>query len=970
MTSALQDAVVAWLGSQEEEMMGATQLQLSRASGSSLLLESNSKRIHMSVPTSDGEVFLVTAADPDPEPSFNQALLILNEKFERLRPGGDALFIALEYLLLALKKLEPSGSNIGGDFHESDDANDDDVGDDDNGEAYTDDYSMVDEIDFGYDMASSEDASAPSLAFMELRYKGFLYAMALEAKQQCEAAHCQVQDPCLSTSDTLAWCTVTPDPNGLMIHIKMQIGGIMHDDIAAATLGLPLNSPLRISLEIHKDFWCKEKCTSSLKIDACYIKAAFDHNKDYSVEEASQDLNKSSDKDQRVQKFGEEVLLPELISCFFKYMERKDEIVAKSSEVLKELRKYTKMGNPIVGLIHFLAARLRAIPNWCIACWDTLAYKVGRLRTCEKDLCLFRFEELGLGTAILQEVHESRELIDFEISLALAAAASSRDVFEPFPAFLLEKEEIRDRSGWFSKKSKPEAATKSVLLEENRYRVNSNKSFSVLKSVLNSYPALEEMVCFSDELQLKKALTKSWLKALDANKDEVSEQWREKAGLPYDVLRFLISSNRLTMCCLEDSERLDIEDVIYQFAVLHDNPEKEAHFEKRRAEKGGSFFAFHGSPACNWFSILRNGLRSLSNTRYMSTGAAYGAGIYTASSMATSLGYAMQGSGWKHGRMHTSFHVLAVCEIVNESLVSNQHFQDIMVVRPECEQDVLIRYILVLQNYNHLVTARIQQQTQLIATRGKQVNLWDHHGRLRELYYTKQQNQWRELRKARWLSLSVMEEEEERRAEMFSRAAVSDTKSLQPTSRGMPTCMQAIQKELKNILIQINAAKKKKLRNDSETSILALIEINVPDETNIQKWHVDLSQELFKESLLYYDLVRQAKKENQRSLSVKLECLFPDSFPMAPPFVRIMSPRFKFHTGHITVGGSICMELLTESGWSPAFCFESVLVQIVSAMMEGGARLDLNSFNFEYSVNEARAAFDRVARDHGWIKTK
>ncbi|KAI5067596.1 hypothetical protein GOP47_0018124 [Adiantum capillus-veneris] len=924
MSQELEHAVASWLASHQEEI-GATQLRLSNISGSSLLFQSNSKRIHMSVPTSDEEVFLATAADPDPDSSFNEALLILNEKYERLRPEQDALFIAMEYLLTALKKLEPSCSTHSGSGADADDDGDDDHddgSDDEMGEDHTNDYSRGDEVDYGYDMASVDDASGSSVAFMEIRCKGFLYTMAVEAKQQCEAARHQFHNPC-TASDTLAWCIVKPDPSGLMIHIKMQIGGIMHDDVAAASLGLPVNFPLRISLEINRDFWCKAQCTSSLKIDACHVKALSDHNKDPSSEDASQ----------------------------------------KTSVLFLQIHGKKRRD-------HWL----RALPNWCITCWDTLPYKVGRLRTCEKDLCLYRFEELGLGTAILQEVHKSSELIDFEISIAIAAAASFRDVFEPFPAFLLEKEEMRDRSGWFSKKSKPDIAEKSgkhISHDKQSNNVSSNKSFPVLKSILNSYPSLEEMQCFKDELQLKKALAKLWLKALESQKHEVPEQWRQKAWLPYDVFRFLISSNRLTMSCLKDSEQLDIQGVIYQFAVLHDNPEKEAHFEKRRAEKGGSFFAFHGSPAGNWFSILRNGLRSLSNTRYMSTGAVYGAGIYTSIHMETSFGYAMQNSGWKHGRMYPSFNVLAICEIVNGSLVSNQPAQSIMVVRPECEQDVLIRYILVLSTD---LTAccrggptRIQQETQLITSGEKQTDLWDHHSRLRESYYTKQQNQWKELRKARWLSLSVMEEEEERRLQFLSHAASVGTKGTH-SSRGMPTCMQAIQKELRNILIQINAAKKKKLQKNAEISILALIEINVPDETNLQKWHVELSQDLFKESPLYNDLVRRAKFYNQPCTSVKLECLFPDSFPMAPPFIRIVSPRFKFHTGHVTVGGSICMELLTESGWSPAFCFESVLVQIVSALMEGGARVDLGSSNFEYGIHEAQAAFDRVARDHGWIK--
>ena len=48
-----------------------------------------------------------------------------------------------------------------------------------------------------------------------------------------------------------------------------------------------------------------------------------------------------------------------------------------------------------------------------------------------------------------------------------------------------------------------------------------------------------------------------------------------------------------------------------------------------------------------------------------------------------------------------------------------------------------------------------------------------------------------------------------------------------------------------------------------------------------------------------------------------MEMSFPEDYPMAPPFVRVIRPKFRFLTGHVTIGGSICMQVLTKSGWSP-----------------------------------------------------
>ena len=98
---------------------------------------------------------------------------------------------------------------------------------------------------------------------------------------------------------------------------------------------------------------------------------------------------------------------------------------------------------------------------------------------------------------------------------------------------------------------------------------------------------------------------------------------------------------------------------------------------------------------------------------------------------------------------------------------------------------------------------------------------------------------------------------------------------------------------------------------------------------------------------------------------ITLELTFSEAYPFEPPFVRIVEPRFVFHTGHVTIGGSLCMELLTKSGWSPVNDIESVLVQVRSAIGHGNGRLDFANRK-PYSDDEARQAFTRVAKEHRW----
>lgn len=52
--------------------------------------------------------------------------------------------------------------------------------------------------------------------------------------------------------------------------------------------------------------------------------------------------------------------------------------------------------------------------------------------------------------------------------------------------------------------------------------------------------------------------------------------------------------------------------------------------------------------------------------------------------------------------------------------------------------------------------------------------------------------------------------------------------------------------------------------------------------------------------------------------SIVFEIRFPPNYPLSPPFFRIITPRFLpfIHGGggHVTGGGSICMDLLTADG--------------------------------------------------------
>ena len=109
------------------------------------------------------------------------------------------------------------------------------------------------------------------------------------------------------------------------------------------------------------------------------------------------------------------------------------------------------------------------------------------------------------------------------------------------------------------------------------------------------------------------------------------------------------------------------------------------------------------------------------------------------------------------------------------------------------------------------------------------------------------------------------------------------------------------------------------------------------------------------------------KQLNDKAIqNIQIEITIPTRYPFEAPFIRIVYPRFKFMTGHITRGGSICMELLTNKGWMPTMSIEMLLIQISNLITEGSAELDPSNWNTKYTITEAKEAFARMIKSHGW----
>ncbi|TID16936.1 hypothetical protein E6O75_ATG09702 [Venturia nashicola] len=139
-----------------------------------------------------------------------------------------------------------------------------------------------------------------------------------------------------------------------------------------------------------------------------------------------------------------------------------------------------------------------------------------------------------------------------------------------------------------------------------------------------------------------------------------------------------------------------------------------------------------------------------------------------------------------------------------------------------------------------------------------------------------------------------------------------------------------------------------------------------PDQfNNVYQWIIEFHS--FEEQL---PLAKDMKAKGIKS--VVMEMRFGADYPMSPPFVRVIRPRFLSFLqgggGHVTAGGAICMELLTNSGWSAVSTIESVLLQVRLAMSSTDprpAKLE-NGGSRDYGVGEAVEAYIRACQTHGW----
>ncbi|RMD43203.1 hypothetical protein DV735_g1893, partial [Chaetothyriales sp. CBS 134920] len=466
------------------------------------------------------------------------------------------------------------------------------------------------------------------------------------------------------------------------------------------------------------------------------------------------------------------------------------------------------------------------------------------------------------------------------------------------------------------------------VYESNFDELSREEKCHAVATILDALPSVADM--------------KTYLQGSGTTKETQLKSWKTRispTGL--NVLRWIIASNRSCIVQVDPLLRRDQAkasdssgvasglrvsgmDEWVQFRFAQGAPDKEQRFvdcvqRETRGAKYPTLFAWHGSALSNWHSIIRHGLRF----EEVLNGRAYGNGVYMSNQATTSVGYTGMGRGaipqrdslkWPQSVLGVTSAV-SLQEVVNRTgafVSASPHY---VVANTDWIQT---RYLFIKSDLRHSPAS-----TALVAT---------------------------------------FEQDPQHQCFNESKKPIQ-IPFLDPPKDASVSATNALQRALKEAV---------KVQKTARLSRLGWY-IHAGHISNLYQWIVELHS--FDEKL---PLAQDMKKAGIQSIT--LEMRFTNEFPFAPPFIRVVQPRFLPFSagggGHVTEGGAICMELLTNTGWTAVTSIEMVLLQVRLAISdeERPARLSANAKarhrpgygGDSYGVGEAVAAYERACRAHGW----
>lgn len=569
---------------------------------------------------------------------------------------------------------------------------------------------------------------------------------------------------------------------------------------------------------------------------------------------------------------------------------------------------------------------------------------------------------------------------------------------------------------------------KFVVYDKNFDELKSDQKHAAIVMLLETLPDVEQMKAYlmENKHSSPEPLLASW-------KEKIS-----KSAL--DILRWIVASNRSCIIQDDDdlSQSDDVNENLVsgmegymQFRFAQGAPDKEQRFVDSVNAATAQFnlkyptiFAWHGSDPSNWHSIVREGL----HFKEVLHGRAYGDGVYMSTSFDVSYGYMGYYSGtptWPKSKLKISG-AISLNEVVNapsKFVSKNPHLvvnkldwiqsrylfvrclasapiAPVRKIKPATmfyEQDPSYT----AQGPKHFpvvipITAISQRRRQLVKTNGSNKKTSPTHGTKRTLFGRSARNENDDTGSVETdhedllALLSDCEDENDSKIVKTehgpSKPATGKSSQLKgglhdprsPKTNFKPGTLDGSSLPLLAPPSYATISATKALQRDLKTTLKVqdtqpLHELGWyidPDLiSTVYQWIVELHS--FDPSIPLAADLKAASLQ-----SVVLELRFSKDYPISPPFVRVIRPRFlPFMAGgggHVTAGGALCMELLTNTGWSAASSIESVLLQVrmaISSTDPSPARLERSQGKGkvrEYAVGEAVDAYVRACRTHGW----
>ncbi|KAK3320889.1 hypothetical protein B0T19DRAFT_374231 [Cercophora scortea] len=470
-----------------------------------------------------------------------------------------------------------------------------------------------------------------------------------------------------------------------------------------------------------------------------------------------------------------------------------------------------------------------------------------------------------------------------------------------------------------------------------------------------------------------------------------------------------------------ESERIPGMEGWIQFRFAQGSPDKEQRFKRalqevaaRKKEKlaqNPTIFAWHGSMIYNWHSIIRSGL----DFKDVRCGRSYGDGVYFSPRLTASVSYSYRGVGktWPNSVLKLTA-CISLNEIINapeEFVSTNPHYVVSQLDWHQC------RYLFVssspkgqqpkpTQGGTASMTAP-SQETSGFHKQAAGLEIFGENGRRLEIPLSAIPP--RTIGRGATPSSTVAkrsiqvvddetasDEDSEDTKFIYSGDELdeatgpplkkSDSRASPDRSATKVTTFKPGTLDLSSVL----RLDPPTFANESATKGLArelksLQDIQSKTPLHELGWFIDFDQisNLFQwiVELHSFDpsLPLATDMSKAKISSIVLEFRFGEDFPMSPPFVRVIRPRFlpfaKGGGGHVTAGGALCMELLTNSGWSPANSMESVLLQVRMAIcstdpkparLRNPGKKPAGTGEGDYGISEAVDAFLRAANVHGW----